>query len=82
MTKHKNGKSQSNDGLSIMDKARGKKMLWDLGNSLFQANAPELAGAIGVWYTFKDKPYALALAAAQVTDPALYSSAIGIWFPS
>jgi hypothetical protein len=48
---------------------------------VFNANAPELAGAVGAYLCFRDKPYALALAGLQITDSAIEFSAIGAAMP-
>lgn len=42
-----------------------------------QGNLPEIMGAIGTWYTFKDKKYALELAMDQIKSQALVNSLIG-----
>jgi len=55
----------------------GKRMV----AGIISANAPELGGALGAWYTFKDKPYAQDVAFYQLTNTALVSSAVGVIMP-
>jgi len=44
---------------------------------IVQGNLPEILGASGAYITFKDKPYALAVAIDQVKGTALTSSIVG-----
>jgi hypothetical protein len=44
---------------------------------VLHGNLPEMAGAIGAYMTFRDKPYAFAIAMDQVKQQALYNSLTG-----
>lgn len=54
-----------------------QKTLMDTMYGVIHGNLPEIAGVIGVYQTFHDKPYVLELAMDQITGSALSNSAVG-----
>lgn len=66
--KNKNSGSQGSKFERIMKQAL-------LG--VVHGNLPEVVGVLGVYMTFKDKPYVLELCTDQITGSALANSAVG-----
>lgn len=52
----------------------------DFIRGLIEANLPQLAAAVGAYYTFNDLPYAGLLAFEQVKHSVILRSVIGVGF--
>lgn len=64
-----------------MSRFQMEKMGTRMVVGVINAESMEIGGAVGAWYTFRDKAYALELAAYQFTNQAAAAAVTGVVFP-
>jgi len=75
--KNRNRKKRNRGGGSQNPGNKFERIMKQALLGVVHGNLPEVVGVLGVYMTFKDKPYVLELCMDQITGSALANSAVG-----